>query len=618
MRILQTHADYIEFEPVRKEISLADKVEMKKKKIDEVLVLFVTVEKGDDLSCGEQAIKDAHEFLQKQKVEKVLVYPFAHLSRNLAKPKDALDILNRMQAFAKELKIETYRAPFGWNKAMELKVKGHPMAEQSRVYTPGEVADKESKAIEAEEKVKSTWYILEPNGKLTEAKKFKYAGLGHKHENLKKFADYEISKSRNVHQMPAHITLMKKLQIADNEIGSDSGNLKFLPRGRLIKGLLEQWVGNKVADYGGMEVETPVMYDYEHPALKKYLDRFPARQYVVNSAKKDYFLRFSACFGQFLMMAESNISYRDLPMRVYELAKYAFRLENSGELAGLRRLRSFTMPDMHTLCLDMEMSKKEFTKQFELSMDCMNDLELEEYETAIRFTEKLWKEDQEFILNLVKKVNKPVLIEMWNDRFAYFDPKFEFNFVDAMGKAGALSTVQLDHENADRFDIKFIDKSNTIKRPLILHASPSGAIERVMYALLENANIQTQKKKPAKFPVWLSPIQVRLIPLSEKFSKEVEKMSLELEKNDIRVDIDDRDDSVPKKVRTAELEWVPYIVVIGEKEIKSKKIALRDRATGKNSNVKLSDLIKKVNDQTEGKPFRKLNLPKKLSNRPAF
>lgn len=610
MRILQTHVDYIEYEPIKKEIELADPAEMKKTKIQDVLVLFTSVEKGDNLGTAKNAIAEVKVFLEKIKCKKVLIYPFAHLSRDLLKPREAKEIFNEMERRSKELGIETHKAPFGWNKAMELKVKGHPLAEQSKVFTGGVEGEVESKAIQVEEKVISTWYVLEPSGRLTPAKEFDYF----KRENLKKFADYEIAKNRSVQQMPPHITLMKKLELVDNEPGSDPGNLKFLPRGRLVKSLLETWVTQKVIDYGGMEVETPLMYDYEHPALKEYLNRFPARQYVVNSAKKDFFLRFSACFGQFLLMASSNISYRDLPMKVYELARYAFRLEKAGELVGLRRLRAFTMPDMHTLCSDIEMAKKEFSSQFKLCMSCMKDLEIENYETAIRFTQEFWEKEKIFILSLVKLLKKPVLIEMWNMRYAYFDPKFEFNFVDALGKAAALATVQLDHENGKRFGIKYIDKDNKIKHPFILHASPSGAIERVMYALLEKSYLE----KNNSLPLWLSPIQVRLIPVSDKFVKNTEKIADEIEKNNIRVDVDDRKDTVSKKIKTAELEWIPFIIVIGEKEIKSKKLALRNRKTGKATKVATSVLIKKIQKETEGKPYKKLTLPRKLSHRPSF
>jgi threonyl-tRNA synthetase len=317
-------------------------------------------------------------------------------------------------------------------------------------------------------------------------------------------------------------------------------------------------------------------------------------------------------------MADSNISYKALPMRVYELTRYSFRLEKAGELAGLRRLRAFTMPDMHTLCSDMEMSKNEFEKQFELCMECMEDLEIDEYEMAIRMTDEFWKDNKEFVLSLVKKLGRPILVEMWNTRFAYFDPKFEFNFVDSMGKAAALSTVQLDHENGKRFNVKYIDENSAAKHPFILHASPSGAIERVMYALLEKADMDEKDKKVPSLPVWLSPVQVRVIPLSDKFLEHAEKIMREIEGNDIRVDLDDRKEGVGKKVRSAELEWVPYIVVLGEREVESGKISLRERKSGVEEESTVKHLVDKIKKECGGKPFRKLSLPKKMSTRPTF
>ena len=179
-----------------------------------------------------------------------------------------------------------------------------------------EAADKieeVSVALKEEEKVKSSWYILDTNGELTEVKNFKFSG----HENLKKFADYEIMKVRAYDQFPEHIRLMKRLQLVDYEPGSDAGNLRYYPNGRLIKGLLEDYVSKMTVGYGAMQVETPLMYDYAHPSLKEYLERFPARHYVVKSDDKEFFLRFAACFGQFLIMHDAVISYKHLPFKSY-------------------------------------------------------------------------------------------------------------------------------------------------------------------------------------------------------------------------------------------------------------------------------------------------------------
>jgi len=237
-----------------------------------------------------------------------------------------LKVLKEMESYAKESELETYRAPFGWNKQYNLKIKGHPLAEQSKVIT-GNIKNKEvSEAVKAEEKLKSFWYILDVNGKLVPVEDFDFKD----HVKLKKLADYEIKKSREIKEMPPHIALMKKMEIADFEPGSDPGNLRYYPKGRLIKSLLETFVTQRIVEYGGMEVETPIMYDLNHPILASYLNRFPARQYIVKSDDKEFFLRFAACFGQFLMAKDAQISYKNLPFKIYELTRYSFRREKSG------------------------------------------------------------------------------------------------------------------------------------------------------------------------------------------------------------------------------------------------------------------------------------------------
>jgi len=307
---------------------------------------------------------------------------------------------------------------------------------------------------------------------------------------------------RTYQQVPPHIKLMQKLQLVDYEPGSDQGNMRFYPNGRLMKGLLEKYVTEKTISYGAIEVETPIMYDYGHPALKEYLNRFPSRHYIVKSDDKEFFLRFSADFGQFLLMSDATVSYKQLPFRFYEITRYSFRRELSGELTGLKRLRAFTMPDMHTMCADIDQAKNEFKNQFDFCMTVLDSIGIQQgsYEAAIRFTEEFWRENEEFIKYLVKTFGKPVLIEMWNFRYAYFDPKFEFNIVDSMGKATALSTVQMDHENGKRYNMTYIDANSNRQFPIILHDSPSGAIERVIYALLEQAAEEEKKGKTPSLP----------------------------------------------------------------------------------------------------------------------
>jgi threonyl-tRNA synthetase len=620
LRILQLHSDFIEYKPLKKEVAIAEEAEKKSRRLENLIVLFTSVEEGDDEAVAKRAVDETNATIERLKTNRILIYPYAHLSSNLAKPSNALRILREMEKYAQEKGIETYRTPFGWNKKFSLSIKGHPLAEQLRVIAPAgerKESEKVSEALKAEESMKSEWFIMDPNGLITPVAEFNFKN----HKMLKKLARYEMAKVRAVQQVPPHITLMKKLELADYEFGSDPGNFRWPPKGRLVKALLERYVTQKVTEYGAMEVETPIMYDFNHPSLANYLERFPARQYVVKSEDRDLFLRFAACFGQFLMTHDAQISYRQMPFRIYELTRYSFRREKSGELVGLRRLRAFTMPDCHAMCANHAQAKKEFLVRFDLCLATMKDcleFSLEDYELAVRFTKDFYEENKSFIVSLVKKFAKSVLIELLPHRSFYWVLKWEFNFIDNLNKASALATDQIDIENAERYDISYVDEKGERKHPLILHCSPSGSIERCVYAILEKAYREQQEGKVPILPLWLAPTQVRLIPISDKFALQAEKIADEFDKNCIRSDVDDRPLTLQKRVREAETEWVNYVLVIGQREIDSGVLPVRDRKTRQIRKMQLQQLISEIKKKTDSKPFQPLTLPRNLSKRPQF
>ena len=612
MRILQLHCDYIEYTPVKKEIKSAEDLDPQSKRFEEIVVAFVAVEESDNADVAKRAITEISESMKKIGCAKLLLYPYAHLSAKLASPTTALLLLQDMEKNAQGLEVS--RAPFGWTKSYKLQVKGHPLAENSKTITAGEEKESSSNALKAESKIQSFWHILTPDGKLHEINSFNFA----KHQNLEVLAKYEAAKKRAVDEPPPHVKLMKKLAIADYEPASDAGNMRFYPNGRLMKSLIERYVTDKVMEYGGFEVETPIMYDSHHPSMESYFHRFPARQYSIDSEGKHLFLRFAACFGQFLMAKDFQLSYKNLPLKLYELTRYSFRREQSGELVGLRRLRAFTMPDCHAMCMDMNQAKEEFRKRFDLSRDVIKGLGIDDkdYEMAIRFTEEFYNENKPLIEELVAKLGKPVLVEMWKERFFYFVLKWEFNYVDNLGKASALSTDQIDVENGKRYNIDFTDGENKPQNPIILHNSPSGAIERVIYTLLEKAATDQREGRKPMFPLWLAPTQVRLIPVKPEFLDHCEKLADKLTENNIRVDVDDRNESVGKSIRDAETEWIRYIVVIGEKEANSQVLSIRDRKSKDPQNLSVDEFIASIKEETKGKPFMRINMGRSVAKRP--
>ena len=636
MQLLLIHSDYIEYE-TKKQTPVAEKIEdsLKSGRLEEALTAFMAVESADETNPEEtigKAVSEIEKVASQVKTDRIMLYPYAHLSSDLSSPKVAVNVLKGIEA-ALSAKYEVKRAPFGWYKAFKISCKGHPLSELSRTIRPEGAApavcgekvvvaeEKEevvSEALKAEGSARSYWRILTPDGELHEIEGFDLSP----YPKLQDFVNYEISKSRAVKEAPPHVELMRRLELADYEPGSDSGNMRYYPKGRLIKSLMENYVLDVASEFGAMEVETPLMYDMNHPTLKKYLDRFPARQYSIESDKRHMFLRFAACFGQFLMNHDMTISYKNLPLKMIEMTRYSFRKEQRGELVGLRRLRAFTMPDMHSLCSDMGQAVDQFMQQYKLCISVLDNMgvNLDDYEVAIRFTKDFYESNRDLVNSMVKTVDKPVLVEMWDTRFFYFVLKFEFNFVDALAKASALSTVQIDVENAERYDISYISSEGKAERPTVLHCSPSGAIERCIYALLEKAAMETEKGKVPMFPVWLSPTQVRIITISEKqmdFAEEVSK------KLGCRVDIDDRELSIGKKIREAGREWVPYVVVIGDTEVEEGTINVTIRAESeqkKPMKVQMTpeELKERIGAETAGKPYKGLPLAKYLSERPKF
>jgi threonyl-tRNA synthetase len=626
MKVLQLHCDEVEYKPVKKEIASAEETSPETRLIRDCVLLLVSVEEGDDDSVVDKCVQEIEKAQSQLKCDSFVIYPYAHLSNRLASPLVAKELLGQLEKKVEGLGISVHHVPFGWNKAFSMKVKGHPLAEQSKYFEPialkgieGISEKKEeivSAALKAEDSLRSQWFVIDLDGDLIPVSDYDFS----KEKNLEKLKNYETAKARAVQQVPPHVNLMKKLGLVDYEPASDPGNMRFYPKGRMIKSLLERYVTQRVQEYGGVEVETPIMYDLEHPALASYLNRFPARQYLVKSDEKEYFLRFAACFGQFLIAKDLQLTYKQLPLKLYELTRYSFRREKSGELVGLRRLRAFTMPDCHAIVRDLDQAKEEFPKRFELSQSVLHEIGFAntDYELAIRFTEEFYRENRAFIASLIRKHGRPAIVEMWRERIFYFVLKWEFNYIDNLDKASALSTDQIDIENAQRYGIEYVDENGKKQIPMILHNSPSGAIERVIFGLLENAGKMQAAGKVGTLPVWLSPIQVRLVPVSQKYLDACKLISEDFEISSLRVDIDDREESVGRRIRDAEKEWVPFIIVVGEKEEQNpSNFMVRIRAGGEKQ-MSAAELKKEIANAVSGRPVAPLPLPKFLSRRASF
>ncbi|MGM0510342.1 MAG: threonine--tRNA ligase [Thermoplasmatota archaeon] len=627
MKILLIHSDYLRYQ-VKKKTPVAEKIEeeMKEGEMEECLSVFTAVEKSDEgkeEDVAQQGVDSIIDTAEKLGVEKVMIYPYAHLSSELSNPDTAVDVLKKIEGKLKD-DYQVHRSPFGWYKAFQLSCKGHPLSELSKeiVAEGGEEEEVVSKALQAEEEMESSWGILDTDGEFheiniegTEVSGYDFS----EQEELRIFAAYEAGEKEKRGMGSHHIDLMRSHELVDYEPGSDPGNLRYYPKGRMIKGLLEDYVSERTRKYGAMEIESPIMYDMEHPTLKSYLNRFPARQYNIQTPDKNVFLRFAACFGQFLMAHDMTISYRNLPLRLYELTKYSFRVEQRGELTGLRRQRAFTMPDSHALCRDLEQAKEEMMVRMDLAKSVVNSIGIGvpgDLEFVVRCTRDFFEENREHLDDLVKNYGKPALIEIWDEKFFYFVLKYEFNFIDPLGRASALVTDQIDVENGKRYDINFVDEDGEEKHPYILHLSPSGGIERVMFTLLERTGMQMERGEKPMLPYWLSPTQLRFVPISDDEVGYVEDLSENID--DVRIDIDDTDRTVGKKIRDAEKDWIPYVAVVGPNEVESGKLSVRIREKGEQVDMELKELKELLKEKQGNMPFRSIPVPKMISKRPVF
>lgn len=611
MRLLLIHSDHIEYE-TRKKTKVAEEDVIQKDALDEALAVFCAIESVDEENIGDvvrQATDEIVTTAGQLGTTNIMIYPYAHLSSDLASPKTAVSALRGIEeALAAKGGFVVKRAPFGWYKAFSLSCKGHPLSELSRTIVPGDGA-----AAAEKKEIQHEFFVFTPEGERKDAAEYAkddtpFAAL------VRKELGYPGPEGTE----PVHVDLMRAKELVEYEPRSDVGHHRWMPRGKLIRDLLSDYVLGLVLDYGGMPVETPVMYDLGDKAIAEHAAKFGERQYRFKSGNRDMMLRFAACFGMFSIMHDMHISPNTLPMKLYELSTYSFRHEQKGEVIGLKRLRAFTMPDMHTLCRDADGALVAFEEQLAIGWKTGEDLETP-LVGVFRCTRDFFDQYELWIKGIVAKSGVPMLIEVLSDRVHYWIAKVDLAAIDAQGRPIENPTVQIDVESADRFDIKYYTPEGTEIHPPILHCSPTGSIERVICAMLEG----TAAQEVPSFPTWLAPTQIRLVPVAERHVCFAEEIGARLNAACIRADVDDRDESVNKKIREAGMDWVPYVAVIGDQEAETGRLMVTIRKLSEKKKpyketMTETELIQAVNLETARKPFRPLYTPRLLSNKPRF
>ena len=610
MRVLLIHADRFEYE-VKDPTKMAEELpkgHQKKHSFKEALVAFSTIEASDDdvETIAEMAAADMADVCAKVKAERLVLYPYAHLSPNLASPKLAVDVLKATEAALAKKGIEVHRSPFGWYKAFEIRCKGHPLSELSRDFS----AEKKVTREEVVEKISKTYYVLTPEGEEhpIDLEDIESAKILEKYPSLKKFIlSEEVGRTKG--KEPPSIKAMQRLELVDYEEASDRGHFRMFPKGHLVFKLLEEWAQTIATDrIGAIQIDTPIMYDWSFPDIRSQGASFHERHYTLKTEEnREFVLRFAGDFGLFRMMKGATLSYRNLPLRVYEFSK-SFRLEQRGELTGLKRLRAFHMPDVHCFTRDLDEGWKEYMLLYRSYAD-LADATGVEYAVAFRIVKEFYDKYKDNLVQLLKYSKKPALIEVLSEMKHYWAVKHEFQGIDSVDGAVQLSTVQLDVEDAERYGIVYADADGKKKGCIICHSS-IGSIERWIYVLLEEA---LKHEKPA-LPFWISPTQIRLVPVGTEFIPDCEKLASQI---DARVDVDDMDDKVGKKIRNAEMDWINMIIVVGEKERTSGQYPVRLRS-GEQKVMSLDQIKAEVERLSKNYPKARLPLPRYLSKRPTF
>ena len=292
-------------------------------------------------------------------------------------------------------------------------------------------------------------------------------------------------------------------------------------------------------------------------------------------------------------------------------------MEQSGELLLSFRLRKFLMPDLHIYLKSVAEAIRIGDKIHRTIYEEIRKLN-REYVSLYNTTRSFFDANKDAFMELVKVEKKPILLNFVPEGLYYWVLNVEYNIIDDLDRPREIGTFQIDVGNAKRFGIAYADEKGEKQFPVIIHTAVIGGLERYLFTLLDSAvRLERQGRKPM-LPVWVSPTQVRIIPVAQQFVKQGMKLLGTLEKAGIRADLDDRDDTMQSKVRDAELSWIPFIVIYGEKEIKTKQLSVRSRADSKESKIGLTAFLKRLKGEVEGYPVRPLTYPVLLSQRPGY
>ncbi len=397
-----------------------------------------------------------------------------------------------------------------------------------------------------------------------------------------------------------HRKLGKELELFTNieEIGP--GLPLFYPKGAILRRIIENYIQDTQEKLGYMPIWIPHITKGNLYKISGHLDKYDAMYSPMLVDEENYYLKPMNCPHFMMLYKTKQYSYKDLPVR-YTCTTTNYRYEKSGELSGLTRVRALTQDDCHVFC-EPEKIKDEITLILNMIEKVYAAFGLKDFYVRISLrdskdkskylgSDEVWETAENALREIVKSTGWKY--EEAENEAAFYGPKLDFMFKDAIGREWQLSTVQLDFNLPKRFELGYTNKNGEKAQPVVIHRAILGSTERFMGIMIEHY--------AGNFPLWLSPVQVKIIPVRENHNEYAKKVFELLKENDIRVDFDDAEENLGVKVRDAKNNKIPYWIVIGDKEIESNKVTLESRDVGQIGQMSQEELLNKLSEEIKNK-----------------
>ncbi|NCO11865.1 threonine--tRNA ligase [Candidatus Pacearchaeota archaeon CG_4_9_14_0_2_um_filter_39_13] len=577
MKIITLHCDYIRFKALKKAFKDAEELkDNKEHEIKDPLVILTAIEKGDNDQAVAQLVEAVKKTASEVKAKNIVLYPYAHLSSNLANPKTALEYLVEAEnALSKFFSVT--RAPFGHYKSFELKVKGHPLSELSKEFKgKAEDVKTEHKVIELED-----------------------YDISHLLRELSR-SKLDTSKLKD----NDHRILGQKLDLFSfNE--ASPGSIFWHPKGLVIFNELLKFSRKIQEGLDYQEVSTPQIYDNKLWKISGHWGLYRENMFLTDYEGRPAAVKPMNCPGHMLLYRAKSRSYKDFPIRFSEYSPL-HRMELSGVLSGLFRVIRMHQDDAHIFVREDQLEDEiinviriiqKFLDTFNFKYYFTLSTRSKEKESKYLGDDKLWNSAEMAFTSALKKLK--IKADKMPGEAKFYGPSLDVQIKDSLGREWQCSTLQLDFNFPERFELEYTGKDGKSHKPIVLHRAIFGSLERFIGVLLEHLS--------GNFPLWLSPRQVRVINFTDRNTKACEKLveTLKSELPELRIDSDLESDTVQSKIRNAELMKVNYVIVLGEKEEKSKTIAVRARGEKPKFGIKLDKFIKDLKKEL-AEPYKSL------------